>query len=277
MPDAISRAAMGALEEQLSHFQGALVVDDLSRAQTDYAMIATVASLAELCHGHSLSVYMQGSECQIVDFNAGVLANIQPVLLRKLIQQDLWESSMMDKSIRYYHLYRPQKPNPLPPEITVDWGREITEVETPKLKGKMAHRLANICETQWGLTRLTEHLLDLLKASAALDKRTVVTNLDYRYLLKALLPLSLEGLVCDKTELEAKRYLNSNALAVLTEFVTYGQFTLRQLSRDYKVSESRCYQILNKMQKDWVIVAKEPTVYAPSKELLAKLKEVGLK
>jgi len=275
-PDAISRAGMADMEGALSNFDGVLVVDDLSKAGTHYAMIHTVASLAELCYGHKLEVYLRGSETMINHFEAGILANIQPILLREVIKSPLWESSMMDKSIRYYHLLRPIKPNPLPPKVNLDWGVGFDEVEVPELKGKLADRLCVIGEAQWGVARTKEHILDLLRASAALDDRRVVLVSDYNLLLRLLVSLSLEEIVCDRVELESKRYLNSNTLAVLTEFLTYGQFTMKQLTRDYKLSPSRGYQIMAKMQKDWVIVAKDPTMYAPSEELKSKLKEVGL-
>ncbi len=153
---------------------------------------------------------------------------------------------------------------------------DFGEVGIPELKGKLADKLCLIGEAQWGVARTKEHILDLLRASAALDDRRVVEVSDYTFLIRLLRPLALEEIVCDRVELESKRYLNSNTLALMAEFLTYGQFTLKQLTRDYKVSASRGYQILAKMQKDWVIVAKDPTTYAPSEELKSKLKEVGL-
>ncbi|GAI81098.1 unnamed protein product, partial [marine sediment metagenome] len=137
-----------------------------------------------------------------------------------------WEASMMDKSMRYYHLYRPQNPNPEPPQVELDWGAATAGVEKPELKGKLAEELKLIGECQWGLSRLREHISDLLVASAALDRRGKVTQTDFRLLIRLLAPMRVESLVTDKLELETQRYLASNQLAILTEFMTYGNFTL---------------------------------------------------
>jgi len=184
---------------------------------------------------------------------------------------------MQDKSIRYYHLYRPLKPNKMPPEVKLQWGFNIDQVKLPLMKGKLADQLYSIGEVQWGLSRLKEHTEDLLKAAAALDKRNEVTVADYRLLIKLLQPMVIEGLVTDKKELESQRYFNSNQLAILTEFVTYGKFTLRQLARDYKLSEGQARKIMSRYSDTWIEIDKRPTTYAPSKALKEKLEEVGIK
>ncbi len=276
LQDRLSVAALGRLQDEFRGFQGVIIVDDIAKTQTAYARITTITTLAELVYSHYCISHLQGADYEITDFAGSAVVNIQPVLLREIVKSAEWEASMMDKSIRYYHLHRPQEPNPLPPTLELQWGVSIDEVEVPELKGKLADKLCNIGEAEWGLARLKEHLIALLRASASLDDRRVVNTTDYRLLIKLLTPLMLETIICDKIEFESKRYLNSNTLAVLTEFVTYGQFTLRQIARDFKLSEGRCYQILNKMQGDWQIVAKNPTIYAPTEELVNKLKGVGI-
>ncbi|GAI79683.1 unnamed protein product, partial [marine sediment metagenome] len=76
--------------------------------------------------------------------------------------------------------------------------------------------------------------------STSLDKRGEVNLSDFRLLINLLAPLRVESLVTDKRELETQRYLASNQLAILTEWATYGSFTLRQLARDYHLSQSQC-------------------------------------
>ncbi|MBA7692435.1 hypothetical protein ES703_101002 [subsurface metagenome] len=144
------------------------------------------------------------------------------------------------------------------------------------MKGKLADKLKSIGEVQWGLSRIKEHIADLLVASASLDKRREVNQSDYKLLIKLLAPMRVESLVTDKRELETQRYLASNQLAILTQFVTYGSFTLRQLSRDYHLSQSQCYKIMLRYTKEWQIVSKQPTTYAPTDELRDRLKGVKL-
>lgn len=277
LQDRLSAAGLAQIVSDMTNFDGVLIVDDIAKTQTQYARVTTVTTIAELVYSHYCISHMSGGSYEIRNFYGSAIINIQPVLLRELVRSPEWEASMQDKSIRYYHMRRPQKPNPLPPTIKPEWGIDIREVDLPVLRGKMFRDLLIIGEAQWGLARLQEHIGDLLRASAALDKRTTVLPSDFRLLRKVLAPLMVEELVLDKKAFESKRYLDSNQLAVLTEFVTYGQFTLRQISRDYKLSQSQCYAIMAKLANDWKVVAMNPTVYAPTDELQEKLRKVGIK
>lgn len=274
--DRISVAGLASLREKFTDFTGVLVVDDIAKTQTRYARITTMTTLAELIYSHYCVSHLAGMHFEITEFCGSGIINVQPILLKELVSSSEWEASMQDKTIRYYHIYRPTNPNPEPPKLKLEWGIDFSQVETPKLTGKLSHALLRLAEVQWGLARLKEHIIDLLKAAAALDKREKVTQADYKLLLDVMQPLRIEGLVLDKKELETDRYFDSNKLAILTEFLTYGQFTLRQVSRDYKLSESQCYRILNNYFKDWRVVAKEPTTYAPSDEFLRRLKDEGI-
>ena len=276
LEDRLSVAGLAALGGELNGYQGVLIVDDIAKTQTPYARITTVTTLAELVYSHYCKSHLQGSNFEISDFNGAALVNIQPILLKEIVKSTEWEASMMDKSMRYYHLYRPQEPNPEPPKIELDWGAATADVSAPELKGKLADELKSIGKCQWGLSRLREHIADLLRASAALDRRGKVTLADYRLLTNLLAPMRIESLVTDKQELEAQRYLASNQLAILTEFFTYGSFTLSQLAGDYHLSQGQCYKIMGRYTKEWVVVSKNPTTYAPTDELRKRLKGVKL-
>lgn len=277
LQDRMSVAGLAAIRERLNGFQSVLVVDDIAKTQTAYARITTLTTLAELVYSHYCISHLAGTNYEITDFYGSALVNIQPVLLREVVKSPEWEASMQDKSIRYYHLFRPLEPNPMPPEVRLQWGYNLDKVAVPLGKGKLVEQLKAIGETQWGLSRLVEHTKDLLRACAAYDKRYKVTSADYRLLIKLLNPMVIENLITDKKEFESERYLNSNQLAILTEFVTYGNFTLRQMSRDYKLSESQCRKIMSRYSDTWVETERRPTTYAPSKALTEKLKEVGIK
>ena len=276
LEDRLSIAGLASIGVELSGYQGVLIVDDIAKTQTPYARITTITTLAELVYSHYCTSHLQGSNFEITNFYGAALVNIQPILLKEVVKSAEWEASMMDKSMRYYHLYRPQNPNPKPPKVKLDWGGDASCIDAPELTGKLAEELKSIGECQWGLSRLREHIADLLVASAALDRRGKVSLVDFRLLVKLLAPMRIESLVTDKLELETQRYLASNQLAILTQFFTYGSFTLGQLARDYHLSESQCYKIMSKYTREWEIVSKNPTTYAPSDELRKRLKGMKL-
>lgn len=276
LQDRMSVAGLKQLEGELNGFNGVVVVDDIAKTQTPYARVTTLTTLAELVYSHYCISSLADTHYKIEDFKGSALVNIQPILLKEVVKSDEWEASMMDKSMRYYHLYRPLKPNPLPPKLKLDWGFELSKVEIPEMKGKLAERLLKVGEAQWGLARLVEHTADLLRAASALDRRRSVVSADYRLLCKLLAPLGLELMVSGKTELEGNRFFHANELAILTEYATYGNFTLRQISTDYKLSQSRCASIMARYSKDWQQVSQSPVMYAPNDEIRARLKEVGI-
>lgn len=276
MRDRLSVAGLSSLADILTGFDGVIVVDDIAKTQTPYARIGTITTLAELIYSHYCSSNLAKMTYDITDFYAAGIVNIQPVLLRSLVMSQEWEASVQDKTLRYYHLMRPLEPNPEPPALKLEWGLSFDATTPPRLTGKLSEALQREAEPQWGLSRLKEHLRDLLRAAAALDKRRTVTQADYRLLLDVMKPCQIEKLVMDKTNFESQRYLHSNKLAVLTEYLTYGQFTLQTIARDYKVSESQAYRLMNEQLSEWVVVAKSPTTYGPSEKLEKELRRLSL-
>jgi len=281
LQDRISTAGLAYLKEEFNGFQSVLMVDDIAKCQTQYARISTVTTIAELVYSHYCKSALQGSNFSIENFHGSAVINIQPVLLKEVVKSDEWEASVQDKSIRYYHLYRPQKPNSSPLSFKWRWGISLENVEPLKIRLRLGNKtfrsLADLISVQWGNSRLLEHLADLLMASAALDERNKVNQTDITLLRDLLMPLSYESLVMNKREFESDRYLDSNMLAILTEWLTYGAFTLQQLSDDYKLSVSQCYRIMHEYAAKWIEVSKSPTKFAPSLDFAKQLAECGIK
>jgi len=274
--DRLSVAGLPKLQQEFTGFRDIVCVDDIAKSQTPYARIVTITTLAELCYSHYIRSHMSDSQYEITEFHGAGLVNMQPILVRELINSPEWEASIQDKSIRYYHLYRPLTPNPDAPDVRIDWGIPIEDVEEMMPKGKLGKSLITIGRAQWGYARTLEHLSALLRAAAGFDHRKKVTQSDYKLLLDVLRPLQIERLVTSKQAFESERSMLTDYLALLTEFLTYGEIPLSQLALDYSVTEGQCRRIMNRYTKDWIVVAKSPTVYAPSEELRAQMREVGL-
>lgn len=276
LQDRLSVAGLGFLKEEFNGFQSVVVVDDIAKCQTSYARITTITTLGELVYSHYCKSALIGTVYNIENFYGSAIVNVQPVLLKELVKSDEWEASIQDKSIRYYHLYRPQEPNSSVPEVEIQWGKSLDSVAKVDSAGKLLNELKVIGSIQWGLARTKEHISDLLRAAAALDNRDKVTQADLAILLKIIRPLSYEGLIGSKTAFESERNINSNLLAILTEYVTYGKFTLAQIAQDYKLSLSQCYRIMQQCSLQWTEVTKSPTSYAPSADFLKELVRIGL-
>jgi len=276
MPERVTFAGLGAYTSAFSNFDGILLIDDMSKCGTSYVVAHTAATLAELCYSHRAESAVKGAHYRIEGFHGSIVANIQPALLRFLMLDPKWESSMMDKSIRYYHFYRPILTNRQLPQAKIDWGLELGEISEPNLSAPEAQELLEIGETAWGFTRLYEHITDLVQAACALDRRTTPNESDFAVLTYLLKPLKAEALVTSKEELEGETELANNQLAILTEFVTHGEFTMEQLCRDYRISLSTGYRIMNRFSDLWQMIDTNPTRFAPTPRLKQELQEAGL-
>lgn len=273
--DRLSAAGLAGVED-FNHFHSVVVVDDIAKTQTTYARINTMTTLAELVYSHYIHSRMAHMSFDIEDFWGSAIVNIQPVLLKSLVTSAEWEASMEDKAVRYYHLRRPSDPINKMPDVKINWGGDYDKVAELDTKTKQFHEFMQKNKGQWTLSRTKEHLSSFLRAAAALDGREGVNDDDYLVLDRLLKPLKYEALVMDKRDFESERHLDSSRLAILTEMVTYGNFTLEQLANDYHIPTSTAYRLMENSCEDWEIIRKHPVTFAPSPELSERLKALGL-
>ena len=274
--DRVSIAGLDTLARDLTGFSGLVVIDDIAHGQTTYMRIATVETFAMLTYTHMISSHSKVSIFSIRNFYGASVINIQPVLLEHIITSDEWEASIADKSLRYYHLYRPLVPNKGFPKVDIDWGIDTGKVDIRTIDKLNLTELEEIGLTQWSLTRIQEHIHDLLIALAALNKRVKVNTDDVKFLANLLKPMLIESLIFRKEELEGKRRMEKNLLPLLVEFATYGTFSLKQLALDYKISPSTAYRIMERHQDLWKPISRNPTYFSPTEKMIERLKEVKL-
>lgn len=274
--DSVTRSGLKDFKEVFTHYQGLVVIDDLGKVDTNYSRIATVTSFAELCYSHFISKHTMTVTVEIAEFFGSAILNVQPPILAALVEADEWEVVTQDKTIRYYHLFRPVKPNSTKPEFTIDWGLSLDLVEKPDHRYKLYPKLETIASVQWSDARVLEHLDDLLRATAAIDRRSVVTGEDFQLLYKLMKPMIVEKYVKEKFGFEVGRTFNTNLLAVLVEFASWKNINIARICRDYKISEGTVYRLLSEI-KEW-FVPSEPMSkkLIPKPELTRILKEVGV-
>ena len=279
MPDRLSIAGLCVMAEKLCSFRSVVVVDDIATTQTDYARKTTITTLAALVYTHRIQSIMAGIEYTIEDFYGSALIGMQPILLKNIMLLEEWDASIQDKTLRYYHLHRPIKPTLSLPVVQLEKGLEIESINNfePDIKNDNWLKLINLGDSQWSRARTKEHMRDMLKGIAALENRKDVIDNDYALLSELLKPMAIENMVVAKQQLEGERYLDNNLLALLAEYYTYGEsFPLAQIALDYKLSLSQCYRIMQGQNGYWQQVSKSPTIYRPSKKLIALLKTYNL-
>jgi len=273
--DSVTRSSLGPFATELTEYKGVILIDDLGKIDTYYSRLATITTFCELCYSHFVEKHTYQSHISVVDFHGSCIINCQPAVLKRVVQSPEWESTVQDKTLRYYHLRRPLNPVYDVPNASIAWGKELAKITLKHDDITNLSKLYEIGIVQWSRSRVLEHINNLLKATAALNGRTKVTNEDALLLYELMKPCYTEHYVMTKSSFEEGRDLNSNLLCLLTEFATYGKFSIRQVCEDYKISQATAYRLMEQYSSHWQLVSKNPTRYKASEKLDKAIKSIA--
>ena len=273
--DSVTRSGLQYFQGDWTNGSQAIIIDDLAKVDGEYSRTQTLTTLCEMTFSHFVSKHSHQLSIQIDRFHGSTTVNVQPGILRTLIGTDEFDASVADKSIRYYHLYRPTKPDPGYPVVTLRLGRSVerTDPPTPKLRG-LEDCLA-ISRTQHTEARALEHCRWLLRASAALDNRQHPTPKDARVVARLMRPMSIEEDLFQREDLEGPRKMNASVLPILTEFATHKNPTLELISRNYRLSIDRVRRIIKGMPNLFAVVDKQPTTIGAKLAIVEMLAKSG--
>jgi len=274
--DSVTRGALRFIDNELSNYWGLVIIDDLGKVDTTYSRMATITTFAELCYSHFVRKLTMTLNIAVNDFHGAAILNIQPVLMVGIMQSDEWEAVIRDKTVRYYHLFRPLKPKRNPPRVQFDLGLPMEDVKTPKGRGALWYKMVRIGLVQWSYARVLEHCTDLLRAAAAIDGRRRVNASDYYTCIKLMKPMMLERFLMEKYAFEAGRVFQHNAFCILTELATHSDLTLDTVCVDYKVSPSTAERLIGTVS-DWAFVlTNSPKRVMPTEYAKKVLRLVGV-
>lgn len=272
----VTKARLTTYKDTFSNFFGVVLMDDIAGAGSMYERKETLVAFSMLCYSHAISKHTFTSDFEITDFHGSAVMNIQPAILAEIYQYPEWESLISEKTLRYYHLYRPTVPNVSKPTLKIDWGIDLDLVKKPRHHFKLYPTLERIAGIQWSDARTLEHLDTLMKAVAALDRRQEVNNLDLQLLHKLMKPMVVERYIMHKTGFETGRWMDNNLAAVLVEFASWRNINMDRIARDYKISPSTVYRLLAEI-KEWFKESEvKSKMLVPKPELKRILKEAGV-
>lgn len=272
----LTLAGLMRIRDELSYYNGHMVIDDLGAEKSLWSRVSTVTVLATIVHTHYVRKITQRGVLEVLDFQGSASLNVQPVLMNSLVHDDDWIAVVRDKVLRYYHLIRPIDPQDYMPAVKIDWGMDIDSVKEPKRKGKLWYHLVLMGLTQWSYGRVKEHIPMLLKGCAALDGRAEVKTQDYNLLIKLLKPMQLERYVLTSFGFETGRNFLNNVYCVLVELASHGEPTINTICEDYKVNPSTVERLIATMP-DWCWVkANSPKHVVATEQAHKILKLVGV-
>lgn len=274
-PHGVTVNGLKAYQDQLSSNSTTMIVGDLAKSGSDYMQINTISVLCGIVYDHRIEKHNATLNLEIENVHASALMFAQPLILKKLVKVPEFESDIQDKTIRFYHLYKPTTPNMvgLPdgkPYLSLDRKPIVYEPEAAK---KYWKDMMDNFEKEFSLSRAMEHATALMKASALYNGRNQVKEADAWLVYQLSKNFRIEEAIYTKRELEGERFLDANFLPLLTVLVTYREPTVQTLSKAFKLSEVRVYAILKEMG-EWVLLNKKELV--PTKKTIELMKAIGV-
>lgn len=250
----LTMSGLVKLRDELTGFQGHVIIDDLGAEKSEWSRTSTVSTLAHLVMQHHVRKITQTTTVEISDFQGSAALNIQPVLMNSMVQSEDWVAVVRDKVYRHYHLIRPIHPIRGMPCVDFDWGAGIQNVDEPKQKSKEFSQLVQYGLVQWSYGRCLTHIPEMLRATAALDGRTRIHKEDFIILGNLMRPMQLERFILESFGFETGRSFNNNVYCLLIEMASWGQPTIDVISEDYKVHPKTVLQ-LAASAGDWCMIS----------------------
>ncbi|MCH8311018.1 MAG: hypothetical protein IIB17_11075 [Chloroflexi bacterium] len=275
--DSLTRSSLVTYQTLFNDFTGLVIFDDVGKIDTDHSRLQTLVTMAELVHGHFISKSSFQLNIEISNFQGAALLNIQPNILKSVIEDATWHSNLADKTLRYYHLKRALSPNRQPIEADADWGINIEDVGSVSEDSAVWRRLYELGIQQWTRPRAIEHIEDLIKGVAALGSNPLPDETDMEVLEELLRPMCIESEILEKKGFGDSATMNANLLYLLVEFATYPVLTYGQMGEDYHMKPRQVTYILEQMHEYFEKVGENPVTIQPTAELIKLLKKAGLR
>lgn len=275
--DSYTRSSLKAMEEKFTGFDGLLLIDDIGKIDSEWSRVQTMVTLAELVYGHFIGKHTKDIHINIDDFNGAAVMNIQPNMLKEVIEHSTWQSNLADKSLRYYHLHRAIEPALEKLDVEIDWGVDLNEVLRYDGEPVWFDAVMEIGLQQWTRARAMEHCHDLLRAVAALGNHYSPDSLDCQVLLELIRPMTIEMEVSEQQGFGGKIALNVGLLYLLSEFASYDNVTYQIIAQDMKIKIRRVAQILEDMSDWFEVVGRNPVILQPTRDLQALLQRAGIR
>jgi len=272
--DSITVSGLKRIQNALSWNFMSIVVDDLSKGQTEYSQIATVSVFSTLCYTGQIIKFTGQLELQIQGFRGSALINLQPLLLRKIARLPEFETDIRDKAIRYYHLYFPVNENIDKPKTSVKY-RYFKELNLNVRESDFEDRVFENFRYMFSKARAREHMLAYLNASAILNGRGEVVDADFELLYELSKIFRLEQYILVKRGLEGVRELDENVLPLLSSIATFKTPSVKELSFRFGIKKTRLYEIIQELT-DYCILVKNSGKIIPTDYAKEILRECGV-
>jgi hypothetical protein len=272
--DSVTVSGLRKIQNALSWNFMSIVVDDLSKGQTEYSQIATVSVFSALCYTGQIVKLTGQLELSIQGFKGCALINLQPLLLRKIARLSEFETDIRDKAVRFYHLYFPINENIDKPRTSVTY-RYLKEFNLNIRESDFEDDVFENFRYMFSKARAREHMNAYLNASAILNRRSEVTDADFELIYELSKIFRLEQYILVKRGLEGIRELDENVLPLLSAIATFKTPSIKELSFRFGIKKTRLYEIIQELT-DYCILVKNSGKIIPTDYTKEILRECGV-
>lgn len=278
MLDSITVSGLKHLSKRLQYGNFTILVDDISKGGTEYSQVATVTSLGELVYSGYTSKYNAATNLSIEGFRGSAIMNSQPLMLKRILKADEFETDIRDKVIRFYHIRQPIKVVLAPPKDPINYTYNFQDINIPSgmYMSKIWKEAVKLFQVEFHQARAEEHLSALIRASALLNGRTSVEQADIWLIHNICGCFHIETELFSKKDLEGERLLDVNIIPLLSYLVTWKEVPLEQIMMESQVKKSRLYEILG-LNKMWcrVVKANKKQIVIPTPAGKQLIKDIG--
>ena len=276
--DSVTVAGLKHLAKRLSGSHYSMFVDDISKGGTEYSQVQTVTALGELVYSGFAAKYNSALNLSIENFKGSAIMNAQPLMLKRILRADEFETDIRDKVFRYYHLHQPVKIMIAPPKDPINYTYDYKNVNLPSglYTSKLWNEGIRVFQMEFKKARSEEHLTALIKTSALINGRTSVEQADIWLVNNVCKCFYMETELFNKKDLEGERLLDVNIIPLISYIVTFGEVAMDKIVVESQVKIRRLYEILE-MNRQWVriIKSKGKQVMIPTPACKQLLKQIG--
>ena len=276
--DAVTVTGLRHLQKELNNVEATILIDDLSKGGTPYSQVQTVMSLGELVYTGYIFKTTSTVNFGISNFRGSAIMNCQPLLLRRVIKNEEFETDIRDKVIRWYHLKRPITPKLSIPTDNIRHQYRTFNVTIPLniYDNQLYDDAYGMFRFEFSDARAEEHLQAWLRASAYLNGRDKVNEADLYLIFQLSRNFQFEFVLMNKDNLEGRREMNVNLIPIITTINTFKSYPFTRMLMDYGVKTRRLYEIIKETSNYVDTVKGKDDVYIIARRnLIELLREIG--
>ena len=242
----ITPAGLAAVANEMNDTEITIINPDITSLYTDYLKDAAINVISHLISEHSLPAsWTARYRYSISNCTVSFISGVQAKMMRKLMKLASWESMYKDRFIRFYMFYPRGTPKYCPEypyvgEIEMG-GHPVDAISIPSsIKSDPRYtRMKAILRIQTSEGRCQMYLNRILKASAWLNQREVVTEGDLKFLNACALYLHTEYMLSERETVSSPLLLNPDSFVLLFHMIEHKEASKKSMREYFKMSTSK--------------------------------------